>query len=57
MHSFKLAETSTSELDVHLLNAVVYDKDQCKPDLRLKLAVEWNRIDVVRQVRGQGPSN
>ena len=50
IHSFKLSETSTSELDVHLLNAVINDKDQCKPEFRLKLAVEWNRMDVVKQV-------
>jgi hypothetical protein len=51
IHSFRLSETSTSELDVHLLNAVINDRDQCKQELRLKLAVEWKRMDVVKQVR------
>ena len=46
-HRFKLSETSTAQLDAHILNAVINDPDMCKPEARLKLAVEWSRIDVV----------
>lgn len=48
--SFALTETATAELDLHLLNAVIYDVNQVRPELRLRLAVEWNRKDVVERV-------
>jgi ADP-ribose pyrophosphatase len=48
--SFGLTENSTAELDLHLLNAVINDESQVLPHLRLRLAVEWNRKDVVERV-------
>ena len=53
-HRFKLSETSTAQLDAHILNAVINDPDMCKPEARLKLAVEWSRIDVVAKVLQEG---
>ena len=50
IHSFRLGEGTTAELDVQLLNAVINDRDQCPPGGRLRLAVEWQRIDVVNKV-------
>ena len=54
MSSFGLYTNSTAELDLHLLNAVINDAAQCKPDARLKLAVEWGRPDVVKRVMSEG---
>ena len=53
--SFLLGEGSSSghtsgELDLHILNAILSDSVSYKPEMRLKLAVEWNRLDVVRRV-------
>ncbi len=48
--SFGLTENSTAELDLHLLNAVINDETQVPPEKRLRLAVEWNRKDVVERV-------
>ena len=48
--SFGLTENSTAELDLHLLNAVINDETQVLPEKRLRLAVEWNRKDVVERV-------
>ena len=42
--SFTLSDGSTAQLDVHLLNAVINDKEQCKPEVR---ATAW--IVVVRR--------
>ena len=47
--SFRLGE-SKSELDLHILNAIISDTTGYKPEARLKLAVEWNRVDVVERV-------
>eukprot|EP00966_Prymnesium_polylepis_P058895 1365065-Prymnesium_polylepis.1 len=52
--SFSLTQFQTAELDLHLLNAVINDTAQCKPESRLKLAVEWNRVDVVQRVMHDG---
>ncbi|KAL3933002.1 MAG: hypothetical protein SGPRY_000469 [Prymnesium sp.] len=52
--SFSLSQIQTAELDLHLLNAVINDRAQCKPESRLKLAVEWNRVDVVQRVLVDG---
>ena len=57
VHSFRLSETSTARLDQHLLAAIINDQDMCKPEARLKLAVEWMRPDMVEQVMtGGGPT-
>jgi hypothetical protein len=47
--SFALGESS-QELDLHILNAIISDTTGYKPEVRLKLAVEWNRVDVVERV-------
>eukprot|EP00966_Prymnesium_polylepis_P289895 6696214-Prymnesium_polylepis.1 len=47
--SFSLTVSSTAELDLHVLNAIINDSAQCKPGDRLKLAVEWGRADVVQR--------
>ncbi|KAL1519454.1 hypothetical protein AB1Y20_022976 [Prymnesium parvum] len=52
--AFSLSQNQTAELDLHLLNAVINDTAQCKPESRLKLAVEWNRVDVVQRVMADG---
>jgi len=48
--SFVLNDSSTAQLDLYLLNAVLNDSSQCKPQHRLKLAVEWGRLDVVSSI-------
>lgn len=47
--SFKLGE-STSDFDLHIFDAIFSDASACKPEARLKLAVEWDRLDVVEHV-------
>ena len=47
--SFEFHEGSgKTELDLHILNAII--SDTSRPEDRLKLAVEWNRVDVVEKV-------
>ena len=56
IHTFSLGDTTTDDhLDDHLLNAVINDAEQCPPQARLKLAVEWQREAVVRQVLQEQP--
>lgn len=43
-------EGASGELDLHILNAIISDTSHIKNEARLRLAVEWNRVDFVERV-------